>query len=86
MSYYREGDYYLIDDQTGFRIRRSRAVVQWDGKIVEMGHEDPPPPARLTIPPYRQPKLVRPTPTPTFIELVADGFQSGAYQSDGFQQ
>ena len=34
---YITGDHYLIDDRTGFRIRASDAIKQWDGSIT---HKD----------------------------------------------
>lgn len=32
---YRPGDHYLIDDRTGFKIRRSDAREEWNGLIVD---------------------------------------------------
>ena len=31
---YRRGDHWLIDDRSGFQIRKSEAVKEWDGSIV----------------------------------------------------
>lgn len=86
MSYYREGDYYLVCDRTGQKIRRSQAVIQWDGLVVKRGHEDPPPPTRLLLRPERPPRLIRTPQEPNFIDVTPDGFQSGGFQSSGFQQ
>lgn len=38
---YREGDSYLIDDETGFKIRNSQAVKRWDGAVVHRNVSEP---------------------------------------------
>jgi hypothetical protein len=38
---YRPGDSYLIDDETGLKIRRSDAVKRWDGAIVHRNVTNP---------------------------------------------
>jgi hypothetical protein len=38
---YRPGDYYIICDVTGFKIRRSEAVRTWDGLLVRRDQADP---------------------------------------------
>lgn len=38
---YRSGDFWRIDDRTGFRVRSSETVKQWDSLIVSRGeYED----------------------------------------------
>lgn len=34
-SGYRTGDFYRIDDRTGFAVRASRTVKEWDNQIVD---------------------------------------------------
>lgn len=34
MSYYREGDYNVICDRSGFKCKRSECRKEWDGKLV----------------------------------------------------
>lgn len=38
---YRPGDSYLIDDETGLKIRRSDAVKRWDGAVVHRTDTNP---------------------------------------------
>ena len=37
---YKSGDYWVIDDISGFKIRSSDAVKQWDGLLVHRDHAD----------------------------------------------
>jgi len=34
-TYYKKGDYNLICDRTGFKIKASQAKKQWDGLLVK---------------------------------------------------
>lgn len=34
MSYFREGDYNVICDRSGFKCKRSECRKEWDGKLV----------------------------------------------------
>lgn len=38
---YRPGDHWLVSDRSGFDIRASEAVKEWDGKIVHISEYDP---------------------------------------------
>jgi hypothetical protein len=72
---YRPGDYYLICEATGFKIRRSDAVMQWDGAWVHKDYCDvkhpleDPREASKAYPVFP----TRPEPTDSFI-TVPDAF------------
>lgn len=34
-TFYRKGDYNIIDDRTGFKIKRSQARMTWDNLLVD---------------------------------------------------
>jgi hypothetical protein len=34
-DYYSPGDWFITDDRTGFKIRRSEAKKTWDGLLVD---------------------------------------------------
>jgi len=40
-EYYKPGDYWLIDDITGQKIRASEAKKQWDGLLTHKGNFSP---------------------------------------------
>lgn len=40
-GFYRPGDYYLICDYSGFKIRRSDARMTWDGMLVHRDYWEP---------------------------------------------
>lgn len=73
---YRPCDYWLLSDATGFKIRRSQSVKQYDGLVVERGYEDEKHPLehRIQPRPDRPPRIVRPEPEDVFItdEITAD--------------
>lgn len=37
---YKKGDYNIIDDRTGFKIKASKAQVEWTGFFVSSKHMD----------------------------------------------
>ena len=67
---WRHGDYYLIDQRTGFKIRRSEAVLDAYGYIVKAGTEDPRHPQESIRPTRiaKPPKFVSPEGTDTFLD------------------
>lgn len=44
---YIPGDHWVICDQTGFKVRRSQVVKQWDGLLVRRDQHDPRHPQEL---------------------------------------
>lgn len=66
---YRQGDSYLIDDETGFKILRSESVKRWDGAMVHRSVTNPRQPQDLVrARPDRQIAMpVRPTAADIFI-------------------
>lgn len=67
---YRRGDYYVMDDSTGFKIRISEAVRQWDGALVHKDNADPfhPLDMKIRVRPQRSPRVTRPEPQDRFLE------------------
>lgn len=64
------GDYFLICARTGFKIRRSEAVVDAEtGLIVRRGWDDPKHPLEMKMTPTKPyvPPLVRPEPEDHFL-------------------
>ncbi len=37
---YRRGDYWQTDDRSGFRVRSSKTVTDWDNRVVAEKHSD----------------------------------------------
>jgi hypothetical protein len=66
---YKHGDYYLLDQRTGRKIRRSEAVRDPYGFIVHKDHADPRHPQENLPPPRveRVPTFISPEPTDTFL-------------------
>jgi hypothetical protein len=67
---YIPGDYYLTCARTGFKIRRSDAVVDCDtGLIVKRGWDDAKHPLEQKLTPRKPyvPALVRPEPEDHFL-------------------
>lgn len=74
---FRKGDYFIIDASTGFKIRISEAVRQWDGTLVHKDNEDPfhPLDRKLQVRPQRQPREINPEGEDIFLspnEVTAD--------------
>ena len=38
---YKAGDWWVLDDQTGQKVRASETQEQWDGKIVHKNNFEP---------------------------------------------
>lgn len=75
---YVPGDYWLLCEATGFKIRRSEAVKQWDGAWVHKDFVDVEHPletpreaskARPVFP-------TRPEPTDTFVTVPLSGIET----------
>jgi hypothetical protein len=68
-NYYKQGDYNVICDRTGQKVKRSRCVKQWDNLIVLQSHAEERHPQDL-LPPGRASKPLedaRPEPSDTFL-------------------
>lgn len=67
---YRHGDYYLICQRTGFKIRRSEAARDAYGYIVHRDHADMKHPQEGMPPPRveKPPTFVSPEPADTFLD------------------
>lgn len=59
--------HYLIDDRSGFKIKNTDAVKEWDGLIVQRGTEDPKPDFRARPPREYVVKDPRPETKPVFV-------------------
>lgn len=59
--------HYLIDDRSGFKIKSTEAVKEWDGLIVKQGTEDPRPILKVRAPRERIVKDPRPDTKPVFV-------------------
>lgn len=75
---YKSGDWYLLCEATGWKIRRSDAVQQWDGAwvhkdFVDVKHplEDPRTPSKQ-YPVYP----TRSEPTDTFVTVPLSGIET----------
>ena len=68
-TYYKKGDPNVICGRTGWKVKRSQCVKQWDGLIVLRTHAEERHP-QDNLPPGRASKPVqdsRPEPTDTFL-------------------
>ena len=39
-TYYKKGDPNVICDRTGFKVKRSQCVLQWDNRLVLRSHAE----------------------------------------------
>jgi hypothetical protein len=68
-DYYKRGDYNVICDRTGQKVKRSQCVKQWDNLIVLKSHAEDRHP-QDTLPPGRASRPLedaRPESTDTFL-------------------
>lgn len=68
-DYFKKGDYNVICDRTGYKVKRSQCVKQWDGLIVLKSHAEERHP-QDNLPPGRASKPLtdaRPEATDTFL-------------------
>lgn len=68
---FRRGDYWIICNRTGFKIRRSEAVTDGEnGMIVKRGWADPKHPNEMRLKPRKPyvPTYVSPEPADHFLE------------------
>jgi hypothetical protein len=72
------GDHYILCEATGFKIRKSEAVQQWDGAWVKKGFEDPKHPLDevRTPTPARPAYPVRSEPTDSFVTVPLSGIET----------
>jgi hypothetical protein len=66
---YIPGDNWIIDDQSGLKIRASKARLQWDGQLVHERHFDPRHPQDFVraIPDHQAADITRPRGLDAFI-------------------
>lgn len=80
---YKGGDNYFLDDNTGFKVRASRAMIQWDNVATTKGPFSPRQPQDLVtgVPDEQAAWLLRPRQVNQFTVVatfVTAGAQPGA--------
>src|SRR5262245_54398562 len=83
---YRPGDWYLICEATGFKIRRSDAVQQWDGAWVHKDFVDVEHPLERPRQASKARPLypTRPEPTNVFVDVPDEAFSDDDDQISAF--